>query len=170
MTSGDARFVTREQVRGARLHYRLAMVSSNASTVSEYLKELPPDRRKAISEVRKLIRANLPKGYKETMNWGMISYEIPLARYPNTYNKKPLGYLGLASQKNFMTLYLYGAYMDEEKFKADYRKTGKPLDMGKSCLHFKKVDDLALDFLADTIAGTPPDKLIALYEENRSSR
>jgi hypothetical protein len=146
------------------------MVSSSATTVAEYLKELPLDRRKAISEVRKMIRANLPKGYKETMNWGMITYEIPLSRYPDTYNKKPLGYLALASQKNFMTLYLWGAYMDEEKFKAEYRKTGKPLDMGKSCLHFKKVDDLALDFLAKNIASTPPEKLISLYEQNRHAR
>lgn len=68
------------------------MVSSNATTASDYLKQLPPDRRKAMAEVRKLIRANLPKGYKETMNWGMITYEIPLSRYPKTYNKKPIGY------------------------------------------------------------------------------
>ena len=116
-----------------------------------------------------MIRANLPKGYKESMG-GMINYEIPLDRYPNTYNKKPLGLLALASQKNFMTLYLFGAYLDEEAFKKEYRKTGKPLDMGKSCLHFKKVDDLAMDFLAKTIAGTPPDKLIALYEKSRGLR
>ena len=146
------------------------MVSSKASTVAEYLKELPPDRRQAISEVRKMIRANLPKGYKETMTWGMISYEIPLSRYPATYNKKPLGYLALASQKNNMTLYLFGAYLDEEQFKKEYRQTGKPLDMGKSCLHFKKVDDLALDFLAKKIAGTTPDQLIDRYEKSRSVR
>lgn len=143
------------------------MVSSTATTVAEYLKELPPDRRQAISEVHQLIRANLPKGYKETMTWGMITYEIPLSRYPDTYNKKPLGYLALASQKNYMTLYLYGAYLDEEQFKKAYRQTGKPLDMGKSCLHFKRVDDLALDFLAKNIAGTTPDQLIERYEKSR---
>lgn len=146
------------------------MVSSNATTVAEYLKELPPDRRQDISEVRKMIRANLPKGYEETMTWGMITYEIPLSRYPDTYNKKPLGYLALASQKNNMTLYLFGAYLDEEQFKKEYRHTGKPLDMGKSCLHFKKVDDLALDFLAKKIAGTTPDQLIDRYEKSRSGR
>ncbi|MCA1736156.1 MAG: DUF1801 domain-containing protein [Actinobacteria bacterium] len=146
------------------------MVSSNAATVTDYLTELPPDRRKAISEVRKMIRANLPRGYRETMNWGMITYEIPLSRYPDTYNKKPLGYLGLASQKNNMTLYLYGAYLDEEQFKKDYRQTGKPLDMSKSCLHFKQVDDLALDFLAKNIASTTPDQLIERYEKSRGNR
>ncbi|CAN5149161.1 DUF1801 domain-containing protein [soil metagenome] len=145
------------------------MASSNATTVSEYLEELPPDRRRAVAEVRKMIRANLPKGYKETMS-GMISYEIPLHRYPTTYNKKPLPFLALASQKNYMTLYLFGAYLDEEAFKKEYRKTGKLLDMGKSCLHFKKVDDLAMAFLGEAIAGTPPDKLIALYEKSRGLR
>ncbi|MGI8518466.1 MAG: DUF1801 domain-containing protein [Acidimicrobiia bacterium] len=146
------------------------MASSTATTVAEYLRELPPDRRKAISEVRKLIRSNLPTGYEETMNWGMITYEIPLSSYPATYNKKPLGYLALTSQKNNMTLYLYGAYLDEEQFKKEYRQTGKPLDMGKSCLHFKKVDDLALDFLAENIASTTPDELIERYEKSRGIR
>lgn len=143
------------------------MAASTASTVEGYLAELPPDRRQAISEVRQLVKAHFPEGYEETMNWGMISYEIPLSDYPDTYNRRPLGYLALANHKNFMTLYLFGAYMDEEQFKANYRKTGKPLDMGKSCLHFKKVDDLATDFLAETIAGTTPAEVIDRYETAR---
>jgi hypothetical protein len=148
------------------------MVSSNATTVAEYLQELTPERRKAMNEVRKMIKANLPKGYKEVMNWGMINYELPLSRYPNTYNKQPLGIVALASQKNFMTFYIYPPYMDmdEETFKREYLKTGKPLDMGKSCLHFKKVDDLAMDFLAEKISNTPPEKLIANYEKGRGIR
>lgn len=146
------------------------MARSNATTVSEYLASLPPDRRKAISAVRKLVKDNLPKGYKETMNWGMISYEIPLSRYPDTYNKQPLGYVAIANHKNYMTLYLLGAYIDEEKWKQEYLKTGKRLDMGKSCLHFKKVEDLAIDFLAKSIASTPPEALIANYETARGRK
>lgn len=146
------------------------MARSTATTVSEYLASLPPDRRKAISAVRKLVKDNLPKGYKETMNWGMISYEIPLSRYPDTYNKQPLGCVAIANHKNYMTLYLLGAYIDEEKWKQEYLKTGKRLDMGKSCLHFKKVEDLAIDFLAKSIASTPPEALIANYETARGRK
>ena len=147
------------------------MASSKAKTVAEYLKELTPERRKAMSAVRKLIKDNLPKGYKESMNWGMIAYEIPLSRYPDTYNKQPLGYLALASQKNFMTLYLPSVYLGgDAAFRQAYEKTGKKLDMGKSCLHFKKVEDLALDFLAKMIASTPPEALIEKYEKVRRGR
>jgi hypothetical protein len=141
------------------------MVSSNAATVAEYLKELPGDRRKAITEVRKVIRANLPKGYEEAMAWGMIGYGIPLKRYPNTYNKQPLALAGLASQKNYMTLHLMSVYGDSEsRFREEYRATGKKLDMGKSCVHFKKVDDLPLDLIGRTIASVSVDEYIALYE------
>ena len=82
------------------------MVSSKAATVEEYLAELPDDRREAISEVRDLILDHLPDGYVEGMNWGMIVYEVPLERYPDTYNKQPIGLVALASQKNYMSLYL----------------------------------------------------------------
>jgi uncharacterized protein YdhG (YjbR/CyaY superfamily) len=87
---------------------------SNASTVDEYLAELPEDRRKAIQAVRQVIRDNLPKGYEEVMNWGMITYQVPLEIFPLTYNGKPLLYAALASQKNHMAVYLTGIYMDVE--------------------------------------------------------
>tara|TARA_B100000315_G_scaffold259111_1_gene313687 strand:+ start:2260 stop:2532 length:273 start_codon:yes stop_codon:yes gene_type:complete len=88
------------------------MVQSKAHTVEEYMSELPEDRRQIISEVRKLILENIPEGYVETMNWGMISYEIPLEHYPETYNKQPLGLAALASQKNHMALYMMCVYMN----------------------------------------------------------
>ena len=91
------------------------MVSSTASTVSEYLASLPPERRAVIAAVRKLIRRNLPKGYREAMNFGMITYEIPLTRYPETYNGQPLAYAALAAQKNKYSLYLTCACMDEAR-------------------------------------------------------
>jgi hypothetical protein len=146
------------------------MVSSKALTVDDYLAELPPERRAIVASVRDLIRRNLPAGYEETMNWGMISYEIPLERYPDTYNKKPLGYAALAAQKNNYTLYLTSVYQSDERRKwleREFTKAGKKLDMGKSCLHFTRLEDLPLDVIAKTIASTPPEKFVEQYEANR---
>jgi hypothetical protein len=146
------------------------MVSSKALTVDDYLAELPPERRAVVASVRDLVRRNLPEGYEETMNWGMISYEIPLERYPNTYNKKPLGYAALAAQKNNYTLYLTSVYQSDERkrwLEREFKKAGKTLDMGKSCLHFKRLEDLPLDVIAKTIASTPPEKFIEQYEASR---
>ena len=104
---------------------------SDASTVEEYLAELPDDRREAIKTVRQIILDNLPEGYEEAMNWGMITYQVPLERHPDTYNGKPLMYAALASQKNHMAVYLTPVYMDDEarrEFEAAYRATGKRYD------------------------------------------
>ena len=143
---------------------------SEAKNVDEYLGELPDERRDVVAQVRQLILANLPAGYRETMNWGMISYEIPLERYPITYNKQPLGYLALAAQKNDYSLYLFGAYADAGQMallEEGFIQAGKKLDMGKSCLHFRKLDDLPLDVIARVVAAVPPDEMIALYEKSR---
>ena len=148
------------------------MATSGARTVEEYLAELPPDRREAISKVRQVVLDNLPEGYEEGMQYGMIGYSIPLSRYPVTYNKQPLGYIGLASQKNYMSLYLmtvYGNPEVEEWFHERYRATGKKLDMGKSCLHFKSVDDLPLDLIAEVVGKTAVDEYIRYYEAARQS-
>ncbi len=146
------------------------MVSSKALTVEDYLDELPPERRAIVASVRDLIRRNLPDGYRETMNWGMISYEIPLERYPDTYNKQPLSYAALAAQKNFYTLYLNSVYQDTERKKwleREFKKVGKELDMGKSCLHFKRLEDLPLDVIARVVGSTPPEQFIEQYEASR---
>jgi hypothetical protein len=146
------------------------MVSSKALTVDDYLAELPPERRSIVASVRDLVRRNLPAGYRETMNWGMISYELPLERYPNTYNKQPLGYAALAAQKNNYTLYLTCTYQNDKQRKwleREFKKAGKKLDMGKSCLHFKRLEDLPLDVIAQAIASTPPDRYIEQYEASR---
>lgn len=149
------------------------MVKSAASSVDEYLEGLPEDRRAVIEEVRKLIRKNLPKGYEESVTSGMLSYEIPLARYPKTYNKQPLPYLALGAQKNYYALYMMGAYSDPAQTKAlqdGFQKAGKKLDMGKSCVRFKKLDDLDVSTLAKVIASTPPEKFIELYEASRPAK
>ena len=146
------------------------MVSSKALTVDDYLAELPPERRSIVASVRDLVHRNLPEGYRETMNWGMISYELPLKRYPDTYNGQPLGYAALAAQKNFYTLYLNSVYQDGERKKwleREFQKAGKKFDMGKSCLHFKRLEDLPLDVIARVIGSTPPEKLIEQHEASR---
>ena len=146
------------------------MATSSAATVDEYLEELPPDRRAVVSEVRTMIRRHLPEGYAETMSFGMIGYGIPLERYPNTYNRQPLSYVALAAQKHGYSLYLMGAYQgeDEARVREAFAKAGKKLDMGKSCIRFKKLDDLPLDALGEIIASTPPEAFIARYEAARA--
>jgi Domain of unknown function (DU1801) len=137
-------------------------MKSEATTVEAYLMELPPDRRAAILELRKVILSNLPKGYVEAMNWGMIAYEVPLAIYPKTYNGKPLMYAALANQKNHMAVYLCSLYCVPgalEKFKASW-KAGK-LDMGAACVRFKTLGDVDMDAIATVIAATPVDDFVA---------
>ena len=129
---------------------------SEATTVREYLAGLPADRRMAIAAVRKVIRANLPDGYEEAMNWGMITYQVPLRTCPDTYNGQPLMYAALASQKNHMAVYLTAIYMSEESrksFETAYRATGKRLDAGKSCVRFRTLEDLPLELIAETVAS-----------------
>mgnify|MGYP002641771278 CR=1 FL=1 len=138
-------------------------MQSQAQTIEEYLNGLPTDRAEQISRVRAVIIDNLPTGYEEVMNWGMITYQVPLGVYPDTYNKKPLLYAALASQKNHMAVYLSGIYMFEEKhkaFEAAYRETGKRFDTGKSCVRFRKLDDLPLDLIGKTIASLPLDDFV----------
>ena len=147
------------------------MVSSNASTVGDYLAELPDDRRDAIAEVREAILEHLPDGYVEAMNHGMISYEVPLETYPDTYNGKPLMYAALASQKHHMAVYLTNVYGDPammDWFVEAYEASGKKLDMGKSCVRFKTIDQLPVDLIGEAIAKTPLDEYLRVYEESRS--
>jgi len=143
------------------------MVSSRAASVAVYLDELPAERRVVVAAVRDLVLRNLQSGFVECMGFGMIGYVIPLARYPVTYNKQPLCYVALAAQKNSYSLYLMGAYADPHKYEtlqAAYAKAGKKFDMGKSCLRFKKIDDLLVDAVAANIASLSVDDYIAHYE------
>ena len=148
------------------------MVSSKATTVTQYLEQLPAERLVEIERVRDLINEALPEGYREGMGYGMIGWVVPLDRYPDTYNKQPLAYAGLAAQKNYNSLYLTCVYASKERterLKAAFATAGKKLDMGKSCIRFKRAGDLALDAIAKEIASTTPDEFIRIYEEARAT-
>jgi uncharacterized protein YdhG (YjbR/CyaY superfamily) len=146
---------------------------SNASTVDEYLAELPEDRREAIKTVRQVILDHLPEGYEEVMNWGMITYQVPLETYPDTYNGEPLMVAALASQKNHMAVYLTAIYMDvktQQQFEKRYRATGKRVDFGKSCIRFRKLTDLPLQLIGETIASLDVETFIRKTENIHSRR
>jgi uncharacterized protein YdhG (YjbR/CyaY superfamily) len=149
------------------------MVSSKETTPAAYLASLPPERRKVIAAVRAVVKKRLPKGYVETMNWGMLSYEIPLSRYPDAYNKQPLMYLALAAQKNNYALYMTSVSGDKalmDKLVAAYKAVGKKLDMAKSCLRFQKLEDLPLDLIGDIVASTPVERRIEAAEAARRKK
>ncbi|MEM1450415.1 MAG: DUF1801 domain-containing protein [Planctomycetota bacterium] len=145
-------------------------MQSKATTVKQYLAELEPDRRKAIEALRKVIRAHLDSRVKESMQYGMIGYSIPHSVYPDGYHcdpSQPLPFLSLGSQKRHMALYLFCLYVDGDevaRFEADWKGAGKKLDMGKSCVRFKKLDDVPLDVVGDAIARMDVDRFIAEYE------
>ncbi|NUQ34913.1 MAG: DUF1801 domain-containing protein [Planctomycetaceae bacterium] len=146
------------------------MATSKATTVREYLDGLPDDRRKALEAVRKVIRKNIDKRCKEGMQYGMIGYFVPHKVYPPGYHadpKQPLPFAGLASQKNHMSLYLLCVYGDKEAerwLRAAWKKTGKKLDMGKSCIRFKRAEDLPLELVGEVFARASVAKLIKTYE------
>ena len=148
------------------------MVKSDAGTVQDYLDELPDDRRESMQTVRQVVLENLPDGYEEMMLYGMIGWAIPLEVYPETYNGHPLAYASLGNQKNYMSLYLmnvYGDQVTEEWFKERYAASGKKLNMGKSCVRFKRADDLPLDLIGEVISRTPSEDYIRYYEQSRAN-
>src|SRR5256714_3359762 len=142
--------------------------------VPEHLPELPADRRAALSAVRSVINKNLPAGYEEGIQFGMIGWYVPLSKFPAGYgeNKKvPLPLVALASQKSGMVLHFlcfYGHPTLSTWFANEYKKSGKKLDMGKGCVRFKKLDDLALDLVGRTIARVPVEEHIANYRAARA--
>lgn len=149
-------------------------MQSKAATVQEYIDSLPPDRREIVSALRTHILACIDPAYQERMQYGMIGYSVPHEIYPPGYHcdpKQPLIFLALASQKNHLSLYLsciYDEHRDEAEFRAAWAATGKKLDMGKSCIRFKKLDDLALDVLSDTLRSLPVQRHIEMYEKYRA--
>lgn len=147
------------------------IMRSEATTVAEYIAGLPEDRRPAIKQIRAVIRKNLPKGYAETMQYGMITYVVPHKLYQAGYHCNPadaLPYASLASQKNHMAVYLSSVYMDPRMaqwLRQQYDERGLKLDMGKSCIRFKKLEQLPLDVIGEAIAKIPVADFIMAYED-----
>jgi hypothetical protein len=142
------------------------------TTVRDYLAKLPAGRRAAIARVREVVNANLPAGFEEGVQYGMISWYIPLSRFPDTYNSQPLAIASLASQKRYMALYLMSVYGDPELaawFRGAFAKAGKKLDMGKSCVRFTSIDALPLEVIGEAIRRVPVDAFLAQYENARAS-
>ena len=149
------------------------MASSTAKTVPEYLASLPADRRKVVSAARALVKRHIARGFKESMLWGMITWAIPLSKYPDTYNKQPLCYAALGAHKNYTTLYLMSVHGDRTKYawlESEFKKAGKRFDMGGSCLHFKTMDDLVPAAVGKVIASVTPEGYIAHYEKHRPKK
>ena len=145
-------------------------MQSKATTIEQYLSELPEDRRAAIATVRHVILKNLGKDYEEGMQYGMIGYYVPHRIYPAGYHtdpKQPLPFASLASQKDYMSLYMmtvYGEGAEETWFRDEWAKTGKTLEMGKSCIRFKRLEDLALNVIGEAIRRVPVKRFIEHYE------
>ena len=148
--------------------------AARPATVTSYLDSLSPEKRAVIDEARAFVHKHIPDGYAEFMNWGVINWGIPLEQFSNTYNGQPLCYVGLGAQKNYNSLYLMGAYstsngkyttpFSQELLVDAFKKAGKWLDMGKCCLHFRKLDDLELTSVAQVIAMSTPEEYIAYYK------
>lgn len=146
-------------------------MQSNAKTVEEYLDTLSPERRAMVEALRSAILKYLPEGYEETMQYGMISYVVPFPRYPKTYNNQPLAVASLASQKNYVSTYLMGIYGDadaEAWLEKAFADAGKRLDMGKSCVRFKKLEDIPADVMGQAVSLLSVNDFIELYESSRT--
>lgn len=146
-------------------------MQSNATTPDEYIAGLPDDRQAVISAMRKTVNDNLPKGFKECMAYGHIGWVVPHETYPPGYHcdpKLPLGFMGLASQKNHISLYamcLYGGAKEMDWFRAEWPKhSKKKLDMGKSCIRFKKAEDVPVALIGELASKMTPQQWIDLYE------
>ena len=154
---------------------RLRRVKSSATTVKEYLASLPADRRAGVEAVRKVILKNLDKDYEESMLWGMIGYAVPHRVWPLGYHcdpKKPLMMAALANQKDNITVYLMSVYSSKTErawFEQAWAKTGKRLNMGGSCVRFKKIEDAALDVIGEAIHRTPAKEYVESYVKTLAS-
>ena len=144
--------------------------AAGSAGFSAFLAGVPADRRADVAQVHEIIVRHLPAGYEEAVVKRMLVYQVPLARYPDTYNGHPLWYVALASQKSYLSLYLMGAYGDPglaRRLRDGFKAAGKKLDMGKSCIHFKRAADLPLDLIGDVVAAVPLERWVAIAKAVR---
>ena len=147
-------------------------MQSKAPTPDAYMAEIPEERQKAFNKLRSVIKKNLPKGFSETMGYGMMGWVVPHSKYPAGYHcnpKDPLPFIGIASQKNFIAIYHMGVYANPALLKwfttAHAKASPKKLDMGKSCIRYKKPDDIPYELIGELASKMTPDEWIALYEK-----
>jgi hypothetical protein len=145
------------------------MASSQATSVEEYLRELSPERLREFKTVLDLVRENLPAGYVEGMGYGMMGWSVPLSVYPDTYNKQPLAFAGLANQKHYISLYLMPVYGDP-RYKKILDEGGKKLNMGKSCIRFTRAEQLPLEAIVRIIRECTMEKYVAFVKAAGSTR
>ena len=148
------------------------MVSSSATSVDSYLAELTPERSKDVAKLRELCLNHLPAGLEEAMNWGMISYQVPFSTVEQTYNNQPLLYAAIASQKQYISLYLMSIYaFDEarEKFESDWRESGMKLNVGKACIRFRNLDSAPLDVIQRALGQVTVEEYVSRSLEVRGS-
>jgi hypothetical protein len=146
-------------------------MQSKAKTPEEYINQLPEDRKAVIRKIRTTILKNLPKGFSEVMSYGMLGYVVPHSLYPHGYHvnpKLPLGFINVASQKNYISIYHMGLYNGPllEWFKGKWKSaTSKKLDMGKCCIRFKKPEDVPMDLIGELASRITPQQWIEIYEK-----
>ena len=149
------------------------MVSSSATSVEAYLAEFEEPVRSQLAAIRQLCLDHLPPGLEEAMNWGMIVYQVPLSTLPDTYNDQPLAYAALAKQKHHFSLYLMSIYADEnlrQEFEDNFAKAGKKLNAGKSCVRFKKLDELHIPAIQKALGAVSVDEYVASYQKSRQTK
>lgn len=142
----------------------------NSTTVADFLAQLSPERRREVERVRRVLRRHMPSGYEEVISKNMLVYQVPLKHYSETYNKQPLWYVALASEKSYLSLHLVSVYADAslaKQLKDAFKAEGKKLDMGKACIHFKTADELALDSIGEIVASTPLERWVEIAKAAR---
>lgn len=142
-------------------------------TVTQWLASVPAERKDAINAVRAVVNEHLPEGYEETVDWGMLAWVVPLATLRNTHNGHPLMLAALGAHTKRMTIYLMTVYGDAKlrrTFEVAYKRAGKKLDMGGCCVHFKKLEDLPLEVVGNTIASVPVDEYVERYQSLRRKK
>jgi len=152
-------------------------MTSKATTPTQYISELPEERKAAIKKLRSIVKKNLPKGFKEVMNYGMLGYVVPHSIYPDGYHcntEQPLPFMNIASQKNFVAVYHSGIYADDKLMKwfvKEYPKhCTRKLDMGKSCVRFKKIEEIPYELIGELASKMTVEDWIKLYEKNVKTR